>query len=169
MKTIFSKSIFLKIFFLISILSFSFCFAKETYTTQDELKKIDEETQKCIDKNYMTDYDMMQCSLKGIEKYNKEIDRTISAAKDMLSKEQYEQFLKTQKAWENFMKEEDNLLKEMFEKNCPPYLPCLTATGDKYFYTKERAEDLSGFLGVWKLFKESGVLDDELNFVPFDN
>ena len=125
------KTTLLKIFFLILILYFSVSVAKETYTTQDELKKIDEETQKCIDKNYETDYDMMQCSLKGIEKYNKEINRTVAVAKYMLSKTQYEQFLKTQKAWENFMKEEDNLLKQTYEKNCPPYMPCLTATGDK--------------------------------------
>ena len=163
------KTTLLKIFFLILILYFSVSVAKETYTTQEELKKIDEETQKCIDKNYETDYDMMQCSLKGIEKYNKEINRTVAAAKDMLSKTQYEQFLKTQKAWENFMKEEDNLLKQTYEKDCPPYLPCLTGVDIKHDYIKERAEDLSGFLGVWKLFKEDGVLDDGLNFVPFNN
>ena len=54
---------------------------------------------------------------------------------------------KAQKAWENFMKK-GHLLKERYKKDCPPYLPCLTATGDKYFYTKERVEDLNGFLSV---------------------
>ncbi len=151
------------------LLSFAPTTAKENYTTQEELKKIAKDTQKCIDKNYMTDYAMMQCSLQGIEKYNKEIDKTVTAAKDMLSKEQYEQFLKTQKAWENFMKEEDNLLKQMFEKDCPPYLPCLSATGHRYHFVKNRAEDLSGICNTWTLFKKSGVLDDGKDFVPFNN
>ena len=34
---------------------------------------------------------------------------------------------------------------------------------------KNRAENLSGFCGIWILFKEKGILDDDLNFVPFSN
>jgi len=52
-------------------------------------------------------------------------------------------------------------------KNCPPDLPCLLASSDRYHYAKYRAEDLSGFFGTLILFSERGVLDDELNFVPF--
>ncbi len=138
------------------------------YTTQEELKKIEEETQKCIDKNYMTDYAMMQCSIEGTKKYKVEIDRTIKGTKKYLSKTQYEQYLKTQEKWEEFMGEYDKLLKQTYEKHCPPYLACLSAVDDRYEYTKHRAEDLSGFIGVLQLFKKEGVLDDELNFVQFE-
>lgn len=144
------------------------CLAQD-FATQEELKKIEQEVQECIDKNYMTDYSMMQCTNKGTKKYNNEINRTVKTAKNHLSNAQYEQFLKAQASWQNFMTENDKLLKQTYEKKCPPYLPCLSAADDRYEYTKSRAMDLSGFLGTLLLFKEDGVLDDELNFVPFGN
>lgn len=107
--------------------------------------------------------------MKEQKKYNTEIKKTTKAAKDLLSKPQYEQFLKTQQKWEKFIKEEDILLKQTYKKNCPPYLPCLVASSDIYEYTKSHAEDLSGFCGLLMLFSKKGVLDDELNFIPFKN
>lgn len=157
---------------VLNVLLFAFffasaCFGAVQYSTQEELKKIADDVQKCIDENYMTDYSMAQCTIEGTKRYNAEIEKTVNAAKDLLSKEQYEQFLKTQKKWEEFMKEKDNLLKQTYEKNCPPYLPCLVAAGDRYHFVKARAEDLSGFCGLLILFSDKGVLDDNLNFVEF--
>ena len=142
--------------------------ANAQYSKQEELKKIKDEVKECIDKNYMTDYAMMQCTLIGTKKYEKEIKKITKAGKKFLSKEQYEQFLKTQQKWEEFMIEEDKLLKQTYEKNCPPYLPCLSATSDKYEYTKSRAEDLSGFFSTLTFFSTEGVLDDGRNFVKFN-
>ena len=112
---------------------------------------------------------MMQCSLKGIEKYKIEINRSLEAAKYLISKKQYHLLLNSQKEWEKYRQKEDKFLKEAYEKNCPPDLPCLIAVGDKYHSFKNRAENLSGFCGMWILFKEKGILDDDLNFVPFSN
>ena len=144
-------------------------FSKADFASQDELKKIDNDIQKCLDTNYETDYDMMQCSLKGIEKYKIEINRSLEAAKYLISKKQYHLLLNSQKEWEKYRQKEDKFLKEAYEKNCPPDLPCLIAVGDKYHSFKNRAENLSGFCGIWILFKEKGILDDDLNFVPFSN
>lgn len=152
---------------LISLLFMPFCYANVQYSTQEELKKIEDEFQKCINKNNMTDYAMMQCTTIGMKKYNKEIEKTIKAGKELLSKEQYKQFLLTQKKWEEFMTEENKFLSQTYEKKCPPYLPCLMAASDKYEYTKNRAQDLSGFFGILTLFSKEGVLDDGLNFVEF--
>ena len=156
-----------KIITILSIFLFLTCIAEE-YTTQEELNKIENETQECIDKNYQTDYAMMQCTIKGTNKYKEEIERTIKATKNFLSEDQYKQYLKTQKQWESFMNEYDKLLRQTYEKKCPPYLACLCAVDDRYEYTKLRAEDLSGFIGLLRLFKKDGVIDDELNIVPFD-
>ena len=144
-------------------------FSKADFASQDELKKIDNDVQKCLDTNYETDYDMMQCSLKGIEKYKIEINRSLEAAKYLISKKQYHLLLNSQKEWEKYRQKEDKFLKEAYEKNCLSYLPCLIAVGDKYHSFKNRAENLSGFCGIWILFKEKGILDDDLNFVPFSN
>mgnify|MGYP001040096386 FL=1 len=156
-----------KIITILSILLFSICIAEE-YTTQEELNKIENETQECIDKNYQTDYAMMQCTIKGTNKYKEEIERTIKATKNFLSEDQYKQYLKTQKQWESFMNEYDKLLKQTYEKKCPPYLACLCASGKRHHRIKDRAEDLSGFIDILQLFKKDGVIDDELNIVPFD-
>ena len=144
-------------------------FSKADFASQDELKKIDKDVQECLDTNYETDYDMMQCCLKGIEKYKIEINRSLEAAKYLISKKQYHLLLNSQKEWEKYRQKEDEFLNETYEKNCPPDLPCLIAVGDKYHSFKNRAENLSGFCGIWILFKEKGILDSGLNFVPFDN
>lgn len=47
---------------------------------------------------------MAQCVIDGINKYNMEIDKTLSAAKNYLSETQYEQFLNKQKEWEKSLK-----------------------------------------------------------------
>ncbi len=156
-----------KLLIILSILLFSICIAEE-YTTQEEIKKIADETQECIDKNYQTDYAMMQCSIEGTNKYKEEIQKTINATKKLLSEDQYKQYLKTQKQWEDFMNEYDKLLKQTYEKNCPPYLACLCAQGERYHLVKERIEYLSEFIDILQLFKKDGVIDDELNIVPFD-
>lgn len=144
------------------------CIAKD-YSTPQELEKIEKEVEACISKNYLSDYTMAQCTIKGTEKYNIEINRIVNAARNYLSKAQYEQFLKAQTSWQSFINENDKLLELTYEKNCPPYLPYLSAADDRYEYAKSRAMDLSGFLETLLLFKKDGVLDDELNFVPFKN
>ena len=65
-----------------------------------------------MDTNYETDYDMIQCSLKGIEKYKIEINRSLEAAKYLISKKQYHLLLNSQKEWEKYRQKEDKFLKE---------------------------------------------------------
>ncbi len=155
------KNILKIILILILLLITPFCFCKtkriihKTYSTQEELKKIADEVQQCIDTNYRTDLDMQKCTDEGTRRYNIEIEKTVKAAKNILSKEQYEQFLKTQQKWEEFIKEEEKLLDETY--GVDPYRQdtFLIASHDIYLYTKSRAEDLSDFCGLFiLLFKE---------------
>ncbi len=112
------------------------------YTTQKELKEIENETQKCIDENYISDYTMAQCTIERTKKYNIEIERTIKAAKNILSKSQYEQLLKNQSKWEDFAKKHNKIHKI----NYPPYQPYLLAANDIYEITKDRAVYLNKFI-----------------------
>lgn len=133
---------FIAIFLLITILSFAVICIAEEYSTQEELKKIEQDTQDCIDVNYISDYTMAQCVIEGTKKYNIEIEKTVKAAKNYLSQSQYEQFLKTQAQWEEFMKTHDKTNKINF----PPYQPYLEAADDTYEYTKDRAMTLNKFI-----------------------
>ncbi len=146
----------MKKMFLISLAIFIFssisCFAKN-YSTQEDLKKIEQETQKCIDANFASDYTMAQCVIKGTEKYNFEIEKTVKAAKNYLSGAQYEQFLKRQEKWIKSAKKYNDKVQNT---TYPPYQPYLMAADDEYEYVKARAMDLSGFLGTLLLFKKDG-------------
>ena len=128
--------------------------------SQDNIKKIEEEEKDCINKNFETDYDMMQCSIIAMKKYNLEIEKVLKNSKKLFSKEQYEQMLKAQAKWEEFMKENNLLLEMTFEKDCPPYLPCLVAQGERSALVKEHAQLLIGQHNVYKLFQEKGIPDD---------
>lgn len=139
------------------------------YTSSETIEKIDKETKDCIDTHYQTDHTMMVCVYKGYEKYNQEIKKTIEGAKEILPKAEYEELLKSQEKWEEFVKQHNILLKQTYEKNCPPFLPCLTASSDKYEYIKTRIKDLSGFLWLYVFYKQEGILDDELNFQEFSH
>ena len=125
--------------------------------SQDNIKKIEKEEKECISKNYETDYDMMQCSIVAMKKYNAEIEKVLKSSKKLFSKEQYNQMLKSQAKWEEFMKENNLFLEMIYEKDCPPYLPCLVAQGEKSALTKEHAQLLIGQHNVYKLFREKGI------------
>ncbi len=129
-----------------------FCIAKAKCSTQEKLKKIADEVQHCIDTNYRTDYDMQKCTDEGIKRYNDEIEKTVKSAKKLLSKEQYEQFLKTQQKWEEFIREEEKLLDKTYRVDVYRQDTFLTASSIVYHYTKSRAEDLSGFCNLFILF-----------------
>ncbi len=160
----------MKKFLLLTIFLFATNPAFASYCTSSEtIKKIDNETQNCINANYQTDRMMMLCTYEGYEKYNQEIKKTIKGAKDILPKAEYEELLRSQEKWEEFIKQHNILLKQTYEKNCHPYLPCLAAASDKYEYIKTRIKDLSGFLYLYTFYKQNGVLDDELNFQQFKN
>lgn len=60
------------IFLLLILLSTTVCSAKD-YSTQQELKKIEDEVQKCIDTNFTSDYTMAQCVINGINTILKSI------------------------------------------------------------------------------------------------
>ena len=109
------------IFLLLILLSTTVCSAKD-YSTQQELKKIEDEVQKCIDTNFTSDYTVAQCVINGINKYNIEINKTVNAAKNYLSKAQYEQFLNNQKKWEKSVKKYINKVESI---SIPPYQPYL--------------------------------------------
>lgn len=126
---------------LVFVLSTSVCNCKE-YSTQEELKKIADDTQKCIDANFVTDYAMAQCTIEGTKKYGAEIEKTVKAAEKFLSKAQYKQFLKTQAKWEKFVEKHDKTKKI----NYPPYQPYLLAVDEIYEYTKDRAIYLNKYI-----------------------
>ncbi len=56
---------------------------------------------------------MMQCSIEGMKKYNIEIEKTIKAAQNILSKPQYEHFIKEQRMWEKSFLNKFNYINNM--------------------------------------------------------
>lgn len=96
----------MKKFFLLilSICLLPSCFCAQKYTTQEELQKIADDTQNCIDTNYMTDYTMALCVIEGTKKYELEIDKITKNAQNYLLETQYNKFSKQQKKWEKSLK-----------------------------------------------------------------
>lgn len=116
--------------------------SKPAFTSQEDLKKIDEETKNCINVHYETDYTMMMCVIEGTKKYTAEIEKMKKAAQSILSKPRYEGFLKAQYKWEK------SLSKFNYISNMEylPFQPRLLAENDRYHYIKSRAEYLSKFM-----------------------
>lgn len=142
--------------FLMSLIMFlslnTVCTAQE-YTTWEEIKKIDDEVQACVDENYMSDYTMASCTVEGTKKYNAEIDKTLKAAKNYLSKARYKRFLTAQGRWEKYMEEYSKLVFENFGVGYPSYLGELTAKDMVHDTTRERLQGLSNFLQNYSSFK----------------
>lgn len=132
----------LLIFFLFAASS---AFAND-FTTKEDIEKISEETQFCIDNNYMSDYTMASCADEGTKKYNIEIKRTVKAAKNYLSKGQYKRLLKTQDKWEKYMEENVKFLFDNLGGGYPSYLGELTVHGTIKGITKNRLQGLINFL-----------------------
>lgn len=126
----------------VSLFLVSTSIAKD-YSTQEELKKIEDEVQKCIDTNFISDYTMAQCIISGTEKYNIEINKTVNAAKNYLSKSQYKRFLNQQKNWEKTARKYANKVESIA---IPPYQPYLFAADDEYEHVKNRAIYLNKYI-----------------------
>ncbi len=115
---------------------------EETYTSQETLKKIDKETQKCIDTHFETDYTMMLCVVEGTKKYSAEIEKTMKAAQNILPKPKYERLAKEQHTWEKSLSR-FNYINNM---EYLPFQPRLLAENDRYHYIKSRAIYLCKFM-----------------------
>ena len=78
---------------------------------QDNIKKIEKETQLCLDKGIA----MHNCNYKAINKYEIEIEKTIKKLKKKLTQSQYEKLSISQKKWEEFAKANNKLYSETFD------------------------------------------------------
>ncbi len=153
-----------KVWILLPLVIATVIFIQQTVAKVDNeheqaaLKKIEKETQECIDTNYQTDYQMMQCVIKGTEKYNIEIQKILQKFKKVLSESQYNDLIKAEEKWGEFIELNNTMLENTF-KPCPPYLPCLTVVDSKYEYTKHHAEDLVGNYGLYLFYKREKAID----------
>lgn len=78
---------------------------------QDNIKKIEKETQLCLDKGIA----MHNCNYEAIYKYEIEIEKTIKKLKKKLTQSQYEKLSISQKKWEEFAKANNKLYSETFD------------------------------------------------------
>ena len=91
------KFLFLVLFIFLNPL-FSF-----GYVNLDKINSIDLDTNECINKTYKENGNIKKCATIGIKKYDLEIKKTLVKAKTNLEINQYNQLLKTQKSWENYL------------------------------------------------------------------
>ena len=105
---------------------------------------IDKKVEKCTSANYMT-VDMNNCTNDGIEAWNKEISNYSKQIEQYLSKEELQLFNKTQVAWKNYYKEEENFLSTTIAQKDGD-IHTTIAIGDLYELTKQRALSLKSYL-----------------------
>lgn len=122
--------------------------------SQENIKKIEEEEKKCIDENNQTNAGMINCTDVTSQKYEKEIEKVLKASKKMLTKEEYEQLLKTQEKWEEFIREEYALIDMIYEKPNSPRTHYFIAMGVKDAHIEQRAKKLVSFYLTYNLTKD---------------
>lgn len=144
-----------KFVLLLAFLSIVYPSFASYYTSSETIEKIDKETKDCIDTHYQTDHTMMVCVYNGYEKYNQEIKKTIEGAKEILPKAEYEELLKSQEKWEEFVREENKMIKQIVEKDSPAPIESLTCANIKYNIIKARIEELSGVLFLSEIFEKN--------------
>ncbi|MBQ8635686.1 hypothetical protein IJ425_06000 [bacterium] len=103
------------ILLLILVLIVSFFAAHKSIAnneiSQDNIKKIEEETQACLDKGIT----MHNCNYDAINKYGIEIEKILKKFKNKLSQSQYKKLLISQQKWEEFAKANNELYSEIYD------------------------------------------------------
>ena len=79
--------------------------------SQDNIKKIEQETQICLNKGIA----MHNCNYEAINKYEIEIKKVIKKLKNKLSQSQYKKLLVSQQKWEEFAKANNELYSDIFD------------------------------------------------------
>ena len=79
--------------------------------SQDNIKKIEEEAQICLDKGIA----MHNCNYEAINKYQIEIEKILKKFKNKLTQSQYEKLTISQKKWEDFAKANNDLYNEIYD------------------------------------------------------
>ena len=101
------KKVFIKVvlsLFIIFLFGLS-CYADDV-KLQNYKYSIDEELSRCSSANFMT-VGMNLCIQKGIDSWNKEIDRYLLKIKSKLSTQDIENLEKSQQAWLTYYKKKD--------------------------------------------------------------
>ena len=105
---------FLILSLMLILLTFCFVVHKSIANNEiskDNIKKIEEETQICLDKGFA----MQNCNYEAINKYKIEIEKILKKFKNKLSQSQYEKLLVSQKKWEEFAKANNELYNEIYD------------------------------------------------------
>ena len=87
------------------------------YSNANIIETIESEKKQCLNANYLNDNLMSQCNYKAIEKYNKEIDETIRKLGKNIDRKQYSFLVQSQNKWDKFIKNDNFLLKNFYEKD----------------------------------------------------
>ena len=137
------KKVFIKVvlsLFIIFLFGLS-CYADDV-KLQNYKYSIDEELSRCSSANFMT-VGMNLCIQKGIDSWNKEIDKYLNLLKSVTTEEDYNNILKAQKDWETYKDSEFEAVSVIMEKQGTMFLNF--TVGMKSALIKERALFLKEF------------------------
>lgn len=126
-----------------------------SYTTLDEIDLIHSKTAQCINETFSKKGDLINCTREGIKKYDSEIKKTLTEAKTNLEINQYNQLLKTQKSWENYLINFSKLYTISKDNFLNKHEFDLYYYQNGYDLYKERITELSIFLNNSKVFLNS--------------
>ena len=141
-----------------------FCFSQVQNSIKEKVgnishpnipKKIDDEFNSCLEKEDITYYQMLQCTIEGKNKYNIEIEKTVKKLKKVLSDEQYSELIKSQQKWQEFYEQDNSFLDSTFGDNYPPYMPITISENYKLLNAKYRLEQLYEMLYSTELYKQN--------------
>jgi len=80
---------------------------------KEELIKIEQETQLCLDKGI----GMINCNYNATEKYNIEIEKILKKLKSVLTQSQYKKLIASQEKWNEFKESNLELYSEIFDSS----------------------------------------------------
>lgn len=150
---IITSIVFLALIFSFFIVKFCSIQKEETKKPHDaissNIKKIEEETQSCLDEGFA----MPECCNDAMDKYNTEIEKTLKNLEKILSQSQYEKLTISQNKWTEFINS-NNELHENTLKTCRASIPVLISTCSEMRIVKNRLEDLNSIYETYKEFKE---------------
>ena len=138
------KKVFIKVvlsLFIIFLFGLS-CYADDV-KLQNYKYSIDEELSRCSSANFMT-VGMNLCIQKGIDSWNKEIDRYLLKIKSKLSTQDIENLEKSQQAWLTYYKKEEMFINGAIGIKSGD-IHTTIALDEFYELTKQRALKLRGY------------------------
>ena len=105
---------------------------------------IDKKLEKCISENFITS-GMNICTYKGIQAWNKEILKYSKQIEQCLDKEEIPLFIKSQKAWNDYYKKEQDFLNNTIAQKDGD-IHTTVAISNLYEISKQRALFLKSYL-----------------------